>query len=148
MKEISNNILKECYSATARIADNEIGEAILHITVAAIICIKFSEEMQNFIELKGKYEEQSISNPNKNTAVATLLLYQAGYYAESKDYLECLKCIAESALHLGLDLEDLDPSQFEYSSTEELHSQTKQYVIKHTEKIIGLLKNDKLRTAK
>lgn len=143
MSKTSNDILKECHKASARFAENELGEAILHITSAAIMCIKCSENKQNCKGLKKNYEEQPIRNPNKNTAIATLLVYQAGYHAENHDYSECFKCFAEAALQIGLNLYDLDASQFEYSSTEELHSLSKEYVNQHTKKIVRLLKNDK-----
>ncbi|MBU2895970.1 hypothetical protein [Vibrio hepatarius] len=143
MRETSNDILKEYHAASARFAENELGEAILHITSAAIICIKCIENTQNLKELKKNYDEQPVSNPNKNTAIATLLIYQAGYHAENHDYLECYKCFTEAALQLGLNLYDLDATQFEYSSTEELHSLSKEYVTQHTKKIFRLLKNDK-----
>lgn len=143
MSKTSNDILKECQKASARFTENELGGAILHITSASIICIKCSENTQNFKELKINHEEQPIRNPNKNTAIATLLVYQAGYHAENHDYSECFKCLAEAALQIGLNLYDIDPSQFEYSCTEELHSLSKEYVTKHTKKIVRLLKNDK-----
>lgn len=139
----SNGIKKECQMATTRLAQNELGEAILHITSAAIICLKCNLSKQKYKPISGNHKEYGSINPNKKSAIAALLIYEAGFHAERENYLESYKCLSEASLHFNLDLQEISLCDLDYSTTEQLHLLSKKFVINHTRKIMESFENVK-----
>ncbi|KDM90874.1 hypothetical protein [Photobacterium galatheae] len=129
MKKSAYDIKFECDQAASMLANNELGEALMHLTSAFLICMKCSRNLDKFKEARENIDVKLTNlSANKSAATMLLLLYEATYHCEHEDFEEILICLFEAGALFNLNLNELNEDNCHFETVDELYSISTRYV--------------------
>lgn len=135
-----SSVTEECELAANAFSVNDIGLALMHTTKALMRSIKCSGNIRTLKELNLLSGNKVVGqSPNKMSAIAIVLLYQANFHAQKGELPETIETLFEICVLNNVDVGLL--SVEDYETEEAMNAAATNLVKSNSKSIIEAINN-------